>query len=186
MTIPRPSRHYDQGTSNSSIFWHFIVLVSTTSLHILNDDSICALGHLSSVTGGVRRSALWYCFDFGLCGLFVLLLCFAWGASSLACPDTLPFFLIRVPVTGVGLLSYHFSSLSCSFSRSEYHLFSAPLDFVFVSWVSFSPLRVTSVVLPISVAFLMETRRGWILTEFLSLFVWKVQVGEDEGAFPGY
>lgn len=145
MTIPRPSRHCDQGTSNSSIFWHFIVLVSITSLHILNDDLIdlCALRHLSFVTGGVRRSALLYCLT-SACGFFCSASCLH-GVPRLS-PTLIPYhssLFAFVCVTGVGLLSYHFSSLFQFFFKIGISPFFTPLDFVFFTWVSFSPLRST-------------------------------------------
>jgi hypothetical protein len=120
--------------------------------------------------------------------VWFLSFCFliAWGASSLACTDTLPFFLIRVRVAGVGLLSYHFSFLSCSFSRSEYHLFCAHEFCLRFLGPLFSPLWTgPQQVVLFSGYLLKETKRGWIFMEFLSLFVWTVQVGEDEGLFPG-
>lgn len=49
--------YYPTRDLSSSICWHFIVLVSNTFLHILNDNLIefVRFGILSSVTGGVRR-----------------------------------------------------------------------------------------------------------------------------------
>lgn len=127
MTIPRPSRHCDQGTSippyfGISLCWYRLPLCIFLTNDLIN---LCASAFVFCDGWCSALSPVVLLFRFRL--VWFLYFCFliAWGASSLACTDTLPFFLIRVRVAGVGLLSYHFSFLSCSFSRSEYHLFCA-------------------------------------------------------------